>query len=98
MSNVDWLHNNPLPLEISSDQCQSSCLYSCSCIAYAFEQKFDHNRNKSGCLIWNGSFSYLEQLSIEDKYGNDFYLKLPPQELVANGKKYVLTFVGKVDN
>ncbi|KAK4576431.1 hypothetical protein RGQ29_027121 [Quercus rubra] len=84
MSNVDWLHNNPLPLEISSDQCQSSCLYSCSCIAYAFEQKFDHNRNKSGCLIWNGSFSYLERLSIEDIYGNDFYLKLPLQELVTN--------------
>ena len=89
MSNVDWLHNNPLPLEISSDECQSSCLNSCSCIAYAFEQKFDHNRTKFGCLIWHGSFSYLKQLSIKDKSGNDFYLKLPPQELVTKGKKYV---------
>ena len=102
MSKVDWLDNNPLRSEISSDkECQSSCLNSCSCIAYAFEQKLDpSSRNKygTGCLIWNGSFSYLKQLSIEDKYGNDFYLKLPPQELVTNGKKYVLTFVGKVDN
>ena len=93
MSKVDWLDNNPLRSETSSDkECQSSCLNSCSCIAYAFEQKLDpSSRNKygTGCLIWNGSFSYLKQLSIEDKYGNDFYLKLPPQELVTIGKKYV---------
>ncbi|XP_065633225.1 G-type lectin S-receptor-like serine/threonine-protein kinase At1g11300 isoform X2 [Quercus suber] len=84
MSNVDWL-DNPKPLEISSNkECQSSCLNNCSCIAYAFKKKFGPNRSsrtKSDCIEWHGSFSYLKLPSIEDKYVNDFYLKLAPLEL-----------------
>ncbi|KAK7841105.1 g-type lectin s-receptor-like serine/threonine-protein kinase, partial [Quercus suber] len=99
MSNVDWLDNNSMSLEISSDkECQSSCLNSCSCIAYAFEQKLDpSSRNKSGtgCLIWNGSFSYLKQLPIGDKYGNDFYLKLPHKNW---SPVFVAQFVHQEDN
>ncbi|XP_050260561.1 G-type lectin S-receptor-like serine/threonine-protein kinase At4g03230 [Quercus robur] len=85
MSNVDWL-DNPKPLEMSSNkECQSSCLNSCSCIAYAFEEKFGPNRTKSVCIEWHGSFSYLKLPSIEDKYGNDFYLKLDPLESGTHG-------------
>nr|POE76373.1 g-type lectin s-receptor-like serine/threonine-protein kinase [Quercus suber] len=81
MSKVDWL-DNPKPLEMSSNrECQSSCLNSCSCIAYAFEEKFGPSRTKSDCIEWHGSFSYLKLPSIEDAYGNDFYLKLAPLEL-----------------
>nr|POE76377.1 g-type lectin s-receptor-like serine/threonine-protein kinase [Quercus suber] len=81
MSNVDWL-DNPKPLEMSSNkECQSSCLKNCSCIGYTFEEKFGRNRTKSDCKEWHGSFSYLKLLSIEDKDGNDFYLKLAPLEL-----------------
>ena len=100
MSNVDWL-DNPKPLEISSNkECRSSCLNSCSCIAYAFKETFGpirSDRAKSDCREWHGSFSYLKLPSIEDKYVNDFYLKLAPLELDTHGKNYVRTFVGKVN-
>ncbi|KAK9989548.1 hypothetical protein SO802_029787 [Lithocarpus litseifolius] len=81
MSNVVWL-DNPKHLEMSSDkECQSSCLNSCSCIAYAVEEKLVLNRTKPDCIEWQGSFSYLKLPSIEDKNGKDFYLKLAPLEL-----------------
>ncbi|KAK9989082.1 hypothetical protein SO802_029321 [Lithocarpus litseifolius] len=84
MSNVDWL-DKPKPLDISSNkECQSSCLNSCSCIAYAFKEKFGPNRSdmtKSDCREWHDSFSYLKLPSIGDKYDNDFYLKLASLEL-----------------
>ncbi|KAM3693817.1 hypothetical protein ACJW31_07G012900 [Castanea mollissima] len=87
MSNVDWL-DNPKPLEMSSDkECQSSCLNSCSCIAYAFGENYGLNRtkwSKSDCIEWHGSFSYLKLPSNEDIYTNDFYLKLGPSELVTH--------------
>ena len=98
ISNVDWL-DNPKPLEMSSNkECKSSCLNNCSCIAYAFEEKYGPNRTKSDCIEWHGSFSYLKLPSIEDEYGNDFYLKLAPLELDTHGKNYLRTFVGKVNN
>ena len=98
MSNVDWL-DNPKPLEMSSNkECKSSCLNNCSCIAYAFEEKYGPNRTKSDCIEWHGSFSYLKLPSIENENGNDFYLKLAPLELDTHGKNYLRTFVGKVNN
>ena len=96
MSNVNWL-DKPKPLEISNNkECQSSCLKSCSCIAYA--KKFGFDRTNSNCIEWHVSFSFLKLLSIEDKYGSDFYLKLAPLKLDIQGKNYVRTFVGKVYN
>ena len=87
MSRIDWL-DSPLSFDIGSGkECESACLNKCSCIAYAYEDNYRSRKNKSKCLVWNGSLSHLKQLPDDDIYGNNFYLKLP-LDLLTNGKKY----------
>ncbi|GMY31618.1 g-type lectin s-receptor-like serine/threonine-protein kinase sd1-13 [Fagus crenata] len=82
MSKVDWTEN-PLGLDIRIDkECQSACLNNCSCIAYAYVQKPNRTGVTNSCLVWNDSLLNLKQLSDDDKYGNDFYLKLALSDLV----------------
>ncbi len=90
MSKVDWPHN-PLYLEdIGNDkECQSACLNNCSCVAYAYDQKYDRKVDGNKlirCLVWDGSLLNLKQLSADDLYGNDFYLKLASPS-IKNSKK-----------
>ena len=88
MSKVDWPFN-PRCLNIGNDkECHSACLNSCSCIAYAYayDEKYNGTVTKFSCLVWNDSLLNLKQLSDDDKYGNDFYLKLAPSDLVTIGK------------
>ena len=90
MSEVDWPHN-PLYLEdIGNDkECQSACLNNCSCVAYAYDQKYDRKLDGNKlirCLVWDGSLLNLKQLSAVDLYGNDFYLKLASPS-IKNSKK-----------
>ncbi|KAG6689836.1 hypothetical protein I3842_11G194400 [Carya illinoinensis] len=81
LSQVDW-PSNPNKLDISdSVECMSACSTNCSCIAYAY----DHRNHD--CLVWEGPLLNVKQLSEDDGYGNDFYLKLDPSELSTKGHK-----------
>ena len=94
MSKVDWPENPLQQLHIRNRlACESACLNNCSCIAYAYDQKVDHNVYKFRCFVWNGPLLNLKKLSGDDKYGNEFYLKLAPSELATNGKKCTSTFL-----
>ncbi|KAG6637710.1 hypothetical protein I3843_11G192200 [Carya illinoinensis] len=76
---VDW-PRNPKKLDISdSVECMSACSTDCSCIAYAY----DHRKHE--CLVWEGPLLNVKQLSEDDGYGNDFYLKLDPSESITKG-------------
>ncbi|KAG7957766.1 hypothetical protein I3843_11G191700 [Carya illinoinensis] len=78
---VDW-PLNPKKLDISdSVECMSACSTNCSCIAYAY----DHRKHE--CLVWEGPLLNVKQLSEDDGYGNDFYLKLDPSESIMKGHK-----------
>uniref|UniRef100_A0A2N9H5Z0 non-specific serine/threonine protein kinase n=1 Tax=Fagus sylvatica TaxID=28930 RepID=A0A2N9H5Z0_FAGSY len=80
MSRVDWT-KNPLGLDFVNDkECQSACLNNCSCLAYAYDPKYNRTSVTKSCLVWDDSLLNLKQLS-ED--GNDFYLKLAPSDLVT---------------
>ncbi|XP_030930723.1 receptor-like serine/threonine-protein kinase SD1-8 [Quercus lobata] len=82
MSRIDW-PDSPLSFDIGSGkECESACLNTCSCIAYAYEDNYRSHKNKSKCLEWTGSLSYLKQLPDDD--GHDFYLKLSPLDLLTN--------------
>ncbi|KAG6637704.1 G-type lectin S-receptor-like serine/threonine-protein kinase RKS1 [Carya illinoinensis] len=59
----------------------SACSTNCSCIAYAY----DHRKHE--CLVWEGPLLNVKQLSEDDGYGNDFYLKLDPSESIMKGHK-----------
>ncbi|KAM4092622.1 hypothetical protein ACB094_06G054100 [Castanea mollissima] len=84
MSRIDWL-DSPLSFDIGSvKECESACLNNCSCIAYAYEDNYRSHKNKSKCLVWNGSLSYLKQLPDDDINGHNFYLKLSPSDLLTN--------------
>ncbi|XVE80249.1 hypothetical protein DITRI_Ditri14bG0124500 [Diplodiscus trichospermus] len=63
----------------TAKDCESVCLHYCSCIAYAYDHKL-------GCLVWNGDFFDLKQLSEKSIYGKNFYLKLAASELVTTGE------------
>ncbi|GMY11934.1 G-type lectin S-receptor-like serine/threonine-protein kinase At4g03230 isoform X4 [Fagus crenata] len=85
MSKVDWT-KNPLGLDfVNDEECQSACLNNCSCLAYAYAYDPKYNRTSvpKSCLVWDDSLLNLKQLSDDDKYGNDFYLKLAPSDLVT---------------
>ncbi|GMY31620.1 g-type lectin s-receptor-like serine/threonine-protein kinase [Fagus crenata] len=93
MSKVDWPHNLLYLEDIGNDkECQSACLNNCSCVAY--DQKYDckvDGNKLIRCLVWDGSLLNLKQLSADDLYGNDFYLKLanPSRKLmVRNGNAW----------
>jgi hypothetical protein len=90
MSKVDW-PGNPQQLHIANrTDCELACLNNCSCMAYAYDQQIDRKLDlKTSCLVWVSSLLNLKQLSENDKYGNDFYLKLAPSDLVTPGKKYI---------
>ncbi|KAJ8628399.1 hypothetical protein MRB53_021706 [Persea americana] len=60
----------------SHKECESSCLSSCSCTAYAFD---------NGCSLWNGDLINLQQLSNGE--GRDLYLRLAATELLDLGRK-----------
>ncbi|KAG2682428.1 hypothetical protein I3760_11G190900, partial [Carya illinoinensis] len=78
---VDW-PLNPKKLDISdSVECMSACSTNCSCIAYAY----DHRKHE--CLVWEGPLLNVKQLSEDDGYGNDFYLKLDPSESIMKGQQ-----------
>ncbi|KAG6689831.1 hypothetical protein I3842_11G194100 [Carya illinoinensis] len=78
---VDW-PSNLNKLDISkSEKCTSACSTNCSCIAYAFDHR------KHDCLVWEGPLLNVKQLSEDDAYGNDFYLKLDPSESITKGHK-----------
>ena len=98
MSRIDWL-DSPLSFDIGSGkECESACLNNCSCIAYAYEDNYRSHKNKSKCLVWTGSLSYLKQLPDDDIYGLDFFLKLSLLDLLTNGKKYEgLLLISTVD-
>ena len=53
----------------------------------SYEDNYRSRKDKSKCLVWNGSLSHLKRLPDDDIYGNNFYLKLP-LDLLTNGKKY----------
>lgn len=55
-----------------NDECESTCLSNCSCIAYAY--------NSSGCFIWRGELLNLQQLSEDDRNGQTLFLKLAASE------------------
>ncbi|XWS09912.1 hypothetical protein CRYUN_Cryun39dG0030500 [Craigia yunnanensis] len=64
----------PLPLEVQSiGECRSSCLSNCSCTGFSYI-----NQN---CSIWIGDLISLQQLSVNDNWGTDFFLKLAAAEL-----------------
>ncbi|KAG7957767.1 hypothetical protein I3843_11G191800 [Carya illinoinensis] len=78
---VDW-PSSPNKLDISdSVECKSACSTNCSCIAYAYDHR------KHDCLVWEGPLLNVKQLSEDDGYGNDFYLKLDPSESITKGHK-----------
>ncbi|XXG70292.1 hypothetical protein AAC387_Pa06g3082 [Persea americana] len=60
----------------SHKECESSCLSSCSCTAYAFD---------NGCSLWNGDLINLQQLSNGE--GRHLYLRLAATELRDLGRK-----------
>jgi hypothetical protein len=53
-------------------ECESTCLNSCSCTAYAYES--------NNCSFWVGDLLNLEQLSGDDPKGRTLYLKLAASE------------------
>ncbi|KAJ8628393.1 hypothetical protein MRB53_021700 [Persea americana] len=60
----------------SHKECESSCLSSCSCTAFAYY---------NGCSLWNGDLINLQQLSKGE--GKDLYLRLAATELRDLGRK-----------
>jgi hypothetical protein len=56
----------------SVTECESTCLNSCSCTAFAYEI--------NNCSFWVGDLLNLEQLSGDDPTGRTLYLKLAASE------------------
>ncbi|CAJ1956430.1 unnamed protein product [Sphenostylis stenocarpa] len=56
----------------NAEECESICLSSCSCTAYALDSH--------GCSIWVGKLLNVEQLSSDDSSGETLYLKLAASE------------------
>ncbi|CBI39910.3 receptor-like serine/threonine-protein kinase SD1-7 isoform X1 [Vitis vinifera] len=57
----------------SAMECESICLNSCPCSAYAYEGE--------ECRIWGGDLVNVEQLPDGDSNGRSFYIKLAASEL-----------------
>ncbi|KAI5660737.1 hypothetical protein M9H77_20060 [Catharanthus roseus] len=56
----------------SAAECESACLSSCSCTAYAYQ--------RDGCSIWNKELLNLQQLSAQDGRGRTLNLRLAASE------------------
>ncbi|KAF7805944.1 G-type lectin S-receptor-like serine/threonine-protein kinase [Senna tora] len=63
----------------NSGECRLACLATCSCSAYAY---YD-----SQCLIWEGPFQPVQQLSSVAEIGGDFYVRVAKSEMDENGSK-----------
>ena len=63
----------------SAMECESICLNSCPCSAYAHEGE--------ECRIWGGDLVNVEQLPDGDSNDRSFYIKLAASELNKRGKK-----------
>ena len=63
----------------SAMECESICLNSCPCSAYAYEGE--------ECRIWGGDLVNVEQLPDGDSNARSFYIKLAASELNKRGKK-----------
>ncbi|THG15979.1 hypothetical protein TEA_029938 [Camellia sinensis var. sinensis] len=82
-----WEYSNmrlpdyPQSVFVGSDlECESACLNSCSCTAYAY--------GSDGCSIWTENLLNLQQLSGNDGSGKTLYLRLAASEFpVAKNKK-----------
>ncbi|XP_008775329.3 G-type lectin S-receptor-like serine/threonine-protein kinase At2g19130 [Phoenix dactylifera] len=60
----------------STEECESTCLNNCSCVAYAYDTE---------CLMWNGGFLGLKKLPVgsnNDEMLGVLYLRLAASELV----------------
>jgi hypothetical protein len=71
----------------SVTECESTCLNSCSCSAFAYES--------NNCSFWVGDLLNLEQLSGDDPKGRTLYLKLAASEF-SNKKNSKGMIVGAV--
>jgi len=71
----------------SATECESACLNSCSCTAYAYES--------NNCSFWVGDLLNLEQLSGDDPKGRTLYLKLAASEF-SNKKNNKGMIIGAV--
>ncbi|XP_008777765.2 G-type lectin S-receptor-like serine/threonine-protein kinase At2g19130 [Phoenix dactylifera] len=71
------LPTNPESLAANStEECESTCLNNCSCVAYSYDTK---------CLMWNRGFLGLKKLSVgsnNDEMLGVLYLRLAGSELV----------------
>ncbi|KAB2610559.1 G-type lectin S-receptor-like serine/threonine-protein kinase [Pyrus ussuriensis x Pyrus communis] len=65
-------------------ECESFCLRNCSCTAYAY--------NRSGCSVWKGELSDLQQLTSSDDQGSTLYLKLAASEFKSSKSNKGLIF------
>ncbi|KAA8524500.1 hypothetical protein F0562_010923 [Nyssa sinensis] len=65
-------------------ECESACLYNCSCTAYAYDS--------NGCSIWLGELLNLQQLSEDDVLGRTLYIRLAASEFSSakNNKGIVI--------
>ncbi|TKY48800.1 G-type lectin S-receptor serine/threonine-protein kinase [Spatholobus suberectus] len=68
-------------------ECESICLNSCSCTAYAFDS--------NGCSIWFGNLLNVQQLSPDDSSGQTLHLKLAASEF-QDDKNRSGTIIGVV--
>ncbi|OAY83783.1 G-type lectin S-receptor-like serine/threonine-protein kinase [Ananas comosus] len=78
MSNMGLPEDSETLKVESVEECESACLNSCSCTAYAYE---------SGCLIWNGELRNLKRLSVNNTEAMNLHLRLAAAELASQSTK-----------
>ncbi|KAI4383292.1 hypothetical protein MLD38_009148 [Melastoma candidum] len=88
MLNIRLLDGSRLLSAKSSGECKSSCLNSCSCVGYAFQN--------GSCSVWSEELFNMQQLSAGDPSGQSFYLRLAGSEISDTGSNayYVIAIVG----
>ncbi|KAL5581876.1 hypothetical protein UlMin_014318 [Ulmus minor] len=62
----------------SEEECESYCLYNCSCTGYAYDD--------TGCSIWIKDILDLQQLTAGDSSGKTFYVRLAASEFHSSKK------------
>lgn len=77
------LPQNPESVNASTiEECDSYCLRSCSCNAYAYDSQ--------GCFVWIGSLLNMTQLSDGDPNGFTLYLRLSASEFSSKSNKKLI--------
>uniref|UniRef100_A0A2N9HQ34 non-specific serine/threonine protein kinase n=1 Tax=Fagus sylvatica TaxID=28930 RepID=A0A2N9HQ34_FAGSY len=78
MPNMGFPQASKYPTVKNVEECKLNCLSDCDCIAYVY-----YNR----CLIYQRYLMNLQQLSADNEFGGDLYIRISASELMGSKNK-----------